>query len=128
MNANSKLFKAAGATALGAFLATAYAFAPQDISQHEIVISAPFKVESIDLAHNKVDLLTTNEEYALEVEFEAEFFKDGNGFSTWNEVNVESLKEIKAYNEDGGIENFYIPREDISNIVALVETSVKERL
>lgn len=129
MNTNNKYFryiKFAGVTTVCAFLTAAYICSlPQ---KHEVTITAPFKVERINLKTNEIKLLTTDEKYSLDFQFNGVFYKDGNGFQNWNEIDIQNIGEIKVYDENGLVENPNISQETIQDIISLVKSTVNERI
>lgn len=90
------------------------------------VVTGPYEVESIDMVHNIAAVKSGD--LVLEVEFEGRFFKDGNGFQSWNDVEVESVNDVKVFNEDGETEDYFLPSEEVSNIVNLIEKEVAENM
>ena len=90
------------------------------------VVTGPYEVESIDMVHNIAAVKSGD--LILEVEFEGRFFKDGNGFTSWNDVEIESLNEVKVFNEDGETEDYVLPSEEASNIVQVIEKEIAENM
>ncbi|HRA92138.1 MAG TPA: hypothetical protein PLR79_08230, partial [Acinetobacter sp.] len=67
-------------------------------------------------------------EYALEVEYVAEVFKDGNGVGdNWTDVEVSEIKEIRVYSEDGEIQA-YVDHLDVVEIKDIIEQELRERV
>ena len=126
MNTKSKVVKSIGfAVAVGA-LTAAYAFQPD--KTEPVYIMAPFTVDEINIKKEQATLSTANDEYALEVEFDAEYFMDGNGVGhNWRDVEVKEIKDIHVYDEDGEIQA-YIDRLDIVEIKDLIGQELRERI
>ena len=90
------------------------------------VVTGPYEVESIDMVHNIAAVKSGD--LVLEVEFEGRFFKDGNGFQSWNDVEVNSINDVKVFNEDGETEDYVLPSEEVSNIVQVIEKEIAENM
>ena len=90
------------------------------------VVTGPYEIESIDMIHNIAAVKSGD--LVLEVEFEGRFFKDGNGLQSWNDAEIESVNEIKVFNEDGETENYVLPSEEVSNIVQIIENEITEKM
>ena len=119
MNTKSKVVKSIGFAGVVSALTAAYAFQPA--KTEPVYIMAPFTVEEINIKKEQATLSTANDEYALEVEFDAEYFMDGNGVGhNWRDVEVKEIKDIHVYDEDGEIQA-YIDRLDIVEIKDLVD-------
>ncbi|WPO68746.1 hypothetical protein SDC64_07450 [Acinetobacter haemolyticus] len=118
-------------TALGVMgmLTAAYAFVPAKIEHKEpVYIMAPFKLDEINIKAEQATLLTINEEYALEVDYVASVFKDGNGVGhNWTDVEVSEIKDIRVYSEDGEIQA-YVDRLDVVEIKDIIEQELRERV
>lgn len=118
-------------TALGVMgmLTAAYAFSPAKIEHKEpVYIMAPFKLDEINVKAEQATLLTANEEYAIEVQFDAEYFNDGNGVGhNWRDVEVKEIKDIRVYSEDGEIQA-YVDRLDVVEIKDIIEQELRERV
>lgn len=107
-------------------LTAAYAFQPA--KTEPVYIMAPFKLDEINVKAEQATLLTANDEYSLEVEFDAEYFNDGNGVGhNWRDVEVKEIKDISVYSEDGEIQA-YVDRLDVVEIKDLVEQELRERV
>ena len=104
------------------------AYALQPAKTEPVYIMAPFTVDEINIKKEQATLLTANDEYALEVEFDAEYFIDGNGVGhNWRDVEVKEIKDIHVYDEDGEIQA-YVDRLDIVEIKDLIEQELRERV
>ena len=89
---------------------------------------APFTVDEINIKKEQATLSTANDEYSLEVEFDAEYFMDGNGVGhNWRDVEVKEIKDIRVYSEDGEIQA-YVDRLDVVEIKDLIEQELRERV
>ena len=126
MNTKSKVVKSIGFAGVVSALTAAYAFQPA--KTEPVYIMAPFTVEEINIKKEQATLSTANDEYALEVEFDAEYFMDGNGVGhNWRDVEVKEIKDIHVYDEDGEIQA-YIDRLDIVEIKDIIEQELRERI
>ena len=56
-------------------------------------------IHEIDL--NKETATLISDRFAFDVELNGRFFKDGNGFQSWNDVEIESIKLIQVGDENG---------------------------
>ena len=126
MNIKTNLVKSIGfAGAVGA-LTAAYVFQPA--KTEPVYIMAPFTIDEINIKKEQATLLTANDEYALEVEFDAEYFMDGNGVGhNWRDVEVKEIKDIHVFSEDGEVQA-YIDRLDVVEIKDLIEQELRERI
>lgn len=126
MNTKTNLVKSIGFTVAVGALTAAYAFQPA--KTEPVYIMAPFTVDEINIKKEQATLLTANDEYALEVEFDAEYFMDGNGVGhNWRDVEVKEIKDIHVYGEDGEIQA-YVDRLDVVEIKDLIEQELRERI
>ena len=126
MNTKTNLVKSIGFASVVSALTAAYAFQPA--KTEPVYIMAPFTVDEINIKKEQATLSTANDEYALEVEFDAEYFMDGNGVGhNWRDVEVEEIKDIRVFSEDGEIQA-YIDRLDIVEIKDLIEQELRERI
>ena len=126
MNTKTNLVKSIGFAGVVSALTAAYAFQPA--KTEPVYIMAPFTVDEINIKKEQATLSTANDEYALEVEFDAEYFMDGNGVGhNWRDVEVKEIKDIHVYDEDGEIQA-YIDRLDIVEIKDLIEQELRERI
>ena len=126
MNTKSKVVKSIGFAGVVSALTAAYAFQPA--KTEPVYIMAPFTVDEINIKKEQATLSTANDEYALEVEFDAEYFMDGDGVGhNWRDVEVKEIKDIHVYDEDGEIQA-YIDRLDIVEIKDLIGQELRERI
>lgn len=126
MNTKTNLVKSIGFVGVVSALTAAYAFQPA--KPEPVYIMAPFTVDEINIKKEQATLLTANDEYALEVEFDAEYFMDGNGVGhNWRDVEVKEIKDIHVYSEDGEIQA-YVDRLDVVEIKDLIEQELRERI
>lgn len=93
-----------------------------------VVIKPPFRLDEISLDQGQADFFTENDEFCLEVKFNARYFKDGDGFQTWKDADIEELCNIKVYNEDGLLDHFYINPQNWDVLKEAIEQEVQERL
>ena len=126
MNTKSEVVKSIGFAGVVSALTAAYAFQPA--KTEPVYIMAPFTVDEINIKKEQATLSTANDEYSLEVEFDAEYFMDGNGVGhNWRDVEVKEIKDIRVFNEDGEIQA-YIDRLDIVEIKDLIGQELRERI
>ena len=126
MNTKSKVVKSIGFAGVVSALTAAYAFQPA--KTEPVYIMAPFTVEEINIKKEQATLSTANDEYALEVEFDAEYFMDGNGVGhNWRDVEVKEIKDIHVFSEDSEIQA-YVDRLDVVEIKDLIEQELRERI
>ena len=128
MNIKSNLVKSLGFAGVVSALTAAYALQPAKTQSDAIYVMAPFKLDEINVKAGQATLLTANEEYAIEVQFDAEYFNDGNGVGhNWRDVEVKEIKEIRVYSEDGEIQA-YVDHLDVVEIKDINEQELRERV
>lgn len=126
MNIKTNLVKSIGFAGVVSALTAAYAFQPA--KPEPVYVMAPFKLDEINIKKEHATLLTANDEYAIEVQFDAEHFNDGNGVGhNWRDVEVKEIKDIRVFNEDGEIQA-YVDRLDVVEIKDLIEQELRERV
>ena len=122
------LIKLLGFACVVSALTAAYALQPAKTQADSIYVTAPFKIESIDIKNNTAAVETLDEKYTLEVEYVAEVYQDGNGVGhNWTDVEVKEIKDIRVYSEDGEIQA-YIDHLDVQEIVHVIEQELRERV
>lgn len=127
MNIKANVVKSIGFAGVVSALTAAYAFQPAKPTE-PVYIMAPFKLDEINVKAEQATLLTINEEYALEVDYVADVFKDGNGVGhNWNDVEIKEIKDIRVYSEDGEIQA-YVDRLDVVEIKEIIEQELRERV
>ena len=127
MNTKTNLVKSISFVGVVSALTAAYAFQPA--KPEPVYITAPFQLEEINIKKEQATLLTANDEYSLEVEFDAEYFMDGNGVGhNWRDVEVKEIKDIHVFSEDVEVLNAYIDRLDVVEIKDLIEQELRERI
>ena len=127
MNTKSKVVKSIGFAGVVSALTAAYAFQPA--KTEPVYIMAPFTVDEINIKKEQATLSTANDEYSLEVEFDAEYFMDGNGVGhNWRDVEVKEIKDIHVFSEDVEVLNAYVDRLDVVEIKDLIEQELRERI
>lgn len=126
MNIKTNVVKlAVGASVVSAALA-AYAFGPAPEAD-PVNITAPFKLESINVKSNKAAVETLNEQYVVEFEYVADFSTHSNSVGgSWNEVEVKEILEPRVYDEDGLVENYYLDSRDVQEIVQVIEQELRK--
>ena len=121
------LIKSLGFVGVVSALTAAYALQPAKTQTDSIYVTAPFKIESINIKNNTAAVETLDEKYTLEVEYVAEVFKDSNGVGdNWTDVEVSEIKDIRAYSEDGEIKA-YIDHLDVVEIKDIIEQELRAR-
>jgi len=126
MNIKANVVKSIGFAGVVSALTAAYAFQPA--KTEPVTIMAPFKLDEINVKAEQATLLTANDEYALEVQYVADVYKDGNGVGhNWRDVEVKEIKDIRVYSEDGEIQA-YVDRLDVVEIKDLIEQELRERV
>ena len=127
MNIKANVVKSIGFAGVVSALTAAYAFQPAKPTE-PVYVMAPFKLDEINVKAEHATLLTANDEYAIEVQFDAEYFNDGNGVGhNWLDVEVKEIKDIRVYSEDGEIQA-YVDRLDVVEIKDLIEQELRERV
>ena len=127
MNIKANVVKSIGFAGVVSALTAAYAFQPAKPTE-PVYVMAPFKLDEINVKAEQATLLTANEEYALEVKYVADVFKDGNGVGhNWNDVEIKEIKDIRVYSEDGEIQA-YVDRLDVVEIKEIIEQELRERV
>lgn len=127
MNIKANVVKSIGFAGVVSALTAAYAFQPAKPTE-PVYVMAPFKLDEINVKKEQATLLTANDEYALEVKYVADVFKDGNGVGhNWNDVEIQEIKDIRVYSEDGEIQA-YVDRLDVVEIKEIIEQELRERV
>ena len=122
------LIKLLGFAGVVSALTAAYALQPAKTQTDAIYVMAPFKLDEINVKAEQATLLTANDEYALEVDYVADVYKDGNGVGhNWIDVEVKEIKDIRVYSEDGEIQA-YIDHLDVVEIKEIIEQELRERI
>ena len=128
MTTKSNILKSIGFAGVVSALTAAYALQPAKTQSEPVYVMAPFKLDEINIKAGQATLLTENDEYALEVEYVASVFKDGNGVGdNWTDVEVSEIKEIRVYSEDGEIQA-YVDHLDVVEIKDIIEQELRERV
>ena len=126
MNIKANVVKSIGFAGVVSALTAAYAFQPA--KTEPVTIMAPFKLDEINVKAEQATLLTANDEYAIEVQYVADVYKDGNGVGhNWIDVEVKEIKDIRVYSEGGEIQA-YVDRLDVVEIKDLIEQELRERV
>lgn len=134
MNIKNSLVKSIGFAGVVSALSAAYAFVPAKVEQvappvEQVAITAPFKLESINVKKSFAAVETLNEQYVVEFEYVADFSTHSNSVSGhWNEVEVNEIMEPKVYDEDGLVENYYLDSRDVQQIKDIIEQELRERV
>ena len=128
MTTKSNILKSLGFAGVVSALTAAYALQPAKTQTDSIYVTAPFKIESINIKNNTAAVETLDEKYTLEVEYVAEVYQDGNGVGhNWTDVEVKEIKDIRVYSEDGEIQA-YIDHLDVVEIKDIIEQELRERV
>lgn len=135
MNIKANVVKPMSA-ALGVMgvLTAAYAFNPAKEQQvaplvEQIEVTAPFKLESINVKNSIAAVETLSEQYVVEFEYVADISSHSNGVGgNWNEVEVIEIKEPRVYDENGEVANYYLSTDNVQEIVQVIEQELRERI
>ena len=138
LNFKSFLLGLSGAVAMTAVLASVQIYQPATLPVEEqqsiTVASDLYKVDALDLGpyndcqHDcHATLLTANDQYYIEVNFDYSGFDDGNGFNCAIGIQIDRLEPKKVGDEDGEI-NAYIDRYEIEKINEALEDSIAQKL
>lgn len=126
MNIKTNLVKSAGFIGVVSALTAAYAMVPAKEAE-PVSITAPFKIESINVKTSKAAVETLNEQYVVEFEYVADFTSHRNsvGYS-WNEVEVKEILEPRVYDENGEVANYYLDTRSVQEIVQVIEQELRK--
>lgn len=135
MNIKNSLVKSIGFAGVVSALSAAYAFVPAKVEQvappvEQVAITAPFKLESINVKKSFAAVETLNEQYVVEFEYVASKYPEGNGLEggSFDDVYVKEIKEPHVYDENGEVANYYLDNLDIQEIVQVIEQELRERI
>ncbi|WP_049044357.1 hypothetical protein [Acinetobacter bereziniae] len=137
LNFKSVLFGLGSAVAMTAVLASVQMYQPAKLPIEEqqpiTVASDIYKVDALDLGpyndcqHDcHATLLTANDQYYIEVNFDYSGFDDGNGFNRAVGIQIDRLEPEKVGDEDGEI-NAYLDRIELSKINDALEYSISKK-
>lgn len=125
--------RVAGILSLMPLIVASHAFVPGTPEQpvapltEQIEVTAPFKLESINVKSSKAAVETLNEQYVVEFEYVADFSTHSNSVGgSWNEVEVKEIKEPRIYDEDGLVENYYLSTDSVQEIVQVIEQELRK--
>ena len=138
LNFKSILLGLGGAVAMTAVLASVQIYQPATLPVEEqqsiTVASELYKVDALDLGpyndcqHDcHATLLTANDQYYIEVNFDYSGFDAGNGFNRAMGIQIDRLEPKMVGDEDGEI-NAYIDRYEIEKINEALEDSIAQKL
>ena len=138
LNFKSSLLGLSGAIAMTAVLASVQIYQPAKLPVEEqqpiTVASDIYKVDELDLGpyndcqHDcHATLLTANDQYYIEVNFDYSGFDDGNGFNRAVGIQIDRLEPEMVSDEDGVI-NAYIDRYEIEKINEALGNSIADKL
>ena len=137
-NFKSFLLALGGAVTMTAVLASVQIYQPTTLpveEQQSITVASDFyKVDALDLGpyndcqHDcHATLLTANDQYYIEVNFDYSGIDGGNGFNRVTGIQIDRLEPKKVGDEDGEI-NAYIDRYEIEKINEALEDSIAQKL
>ena len=137
-NFKSFLLGFGGAVAMTAVLASVQIYQPATLPVEEqqsiTVASDLYKVDALDLGpyndcqHDcHATLLTANDQYYIEVNFDYSGFDDGNGFNRAEGIQIDRLEPEVVSNENGEI-NAYLDRYELVKINDAIEDSIAVKL
>jgi hypothetical protein len=138
LNFKSILLGFGGAVAMTAVLASVQMYQPAKLpveEQQQITVASNiYKVDELDLGpYNDCQhdchaiLLTANDQYYIEVNFDYSGFDDGNGFNRAVGIQIDRLEPELVGDEDGEI-NAYLDRYEIDKINDALEDSIAVKL
>jgi hypothetical protein len=126
MNTKAFIVKSAGFFGVISTLTAVYALNPA--KPEEPIIKAPFITESINLKRSTAEIATQDEKFMLDVEFNADYYQDGNGYDSWRDVELIHLKNIRAYDENGELNRYYMSHVDVKELFDTIEQSLRDHL
>lgn len=112
MNLKPHIVKIALSVAIGLSAVTALATGYNVIQNKEVTITKPFTVMRMDLRHGEA-ILSTKDQNLVFVYFNSTL---SNG-----ELSIDNLTDIVVMNKNGDELQFYIDRDDVSEIVSTLE-------
>ncbi|AYO54424.1 hypothetical protein [Acinetobacter wuhouensis] len=138
LNFKSVLFGLSSAVAMTAVLASVQMYQPAKLPVEEqlpiTVASDSYKVDELNLGYKNecqrnchATLLTANDQYYIEVNFDYSGFDAGNGFQRATGIQIDRLEPEVVGDEDGEI-NAYLDRIELSKINEALEDSIAEKL
>ncbi|WP_042890577.1 hypothetical protein [Acinetobacter junii] len=138
LNFKSILFGISSALIMTAVMASVQRHQPAKLpieEQQQITVASDiYKVDELDLGpyndckHDcHATLLTANDQYYIEVNFDYSGFDDGNGFNRAEGIQIDRLEPEKVGDEDGEI-NAYLDRYELVKINEALEDSIAVKL
>ena len=138
LNFKSFLLGLGGAVAMTAVLASVQIYQPATLPVEEqqsiTVASDIYKVGALDLGPENdcqhdchATLLTANDKYYIEVNFDYSGFDAGNGLNHATSIQIDRLEPEMVGDENGEI-NAYIDRYEIEKINEALEDSIADKL
>ena len=136
LNFKSIMFGLGSAVAMTAVMASVQMYQPTQLPVEEqqqiTVASDSYKVDELNLGYKNqcqrnchATLLTANDQYYIEVNFDYSGFDDGNGFQRATGIQIDRLEPEVIGNEDGEI-NAYLDRYELSKINDALEDSISK--
>ncbi len=139
LNFKSILLGLGGAVAMTAVFASFQIYQPAklpiDLLEKQITVaSEAYTVDELDLGpYNDCQndchatLLTTNDQYSINVNFDYSGFDDSNGFNRATGIQIDRL-EPESVSNDEGVINAYLDRFEIVKINDALENSIAVKL
>ena len=127
MNAKLNVIKSNMLVGTGAIalLVSAFVLDPTQEPQQQIV-TAPFIIDEI--SSDSATVYTEDDRFTLKVEFDSRTFGDGNSYQTWNDVELNQIKDIKVYGDHGEVADYYLDQVDVSILANQLEKELRDRL
>lgn len=112
MNIKPHIVKIAVSLVIGLSAVTAVATSYKSTQNKEVLITKPFTVVRMDLRHGEA-ILSTKDQNLVFVYF--------NSTTSNGELNIDNLTDITVMNKNGDELQYYIGRDDVSEIVSTLE-------
>ncbi|VXA58246.1 conserved hypothetical protein [Acinetobacter proteolyticus] len=100
-----------------------------------VIFSPVYTVSDLDLGpYNdcrngcSAIIWTDNDQFSIDVDFDYTSIKDGNGFTSWREIQVKNLNPKDIHNHDGFVINGYIANQELENIKEVLADAIDEKL
>lgn len=85
---------------------------------------AVLSVESVDVENQTA--VVNQGDLEIQVEFDARYFDDGNGYQEWNDAEINQITELSAYDENDN--EVYFSFDQVLEIKELVEDAEAKKL
>lgn len=86
-------------------------------------INKGFIVESVNTDKNTAVIMRGDMEVLIE--FDARYFKDGDGYQNWRDVEIKQVTDVVVNGFDDE-EDYQLSFDEVSEIVSLVESKIRE--